>query len=691
MSIHTHNTTLSGKINIQKEESWIARNSMKIGDRSIDSPYCGKTLKSTCPFCHSHNVLIDEKLILTDRTIVAMANEKLALANETMAMANEKLALANETMAMANEKLALANKATAMAAGNKDTKWSAVAGEIGKLHSTNPSPAPQETEHNPLIEDSPSITLRDGKDKGPGNARSEGDGYHQLHDPKTRDRFLRAQRFFDDLKEGITSWGPKEWEESRHLIEKLLLLCCPSNHKEKTKDSFPLNGVTSLMFHHDGGSILMRALIGLLKNAWIPEIDPLTDPKNWKPVVEDLCNLRMRVDRTLHCLKYPQDEGNGVYHRGYSTLFGELDLEVPRTRWGFSPYSLPRYQSAKNTLKDFVYRLYLPGLSLRKISKLLEEGFNLRTPPETLSQWLQPYYNDAIQYFERDLSTTVYTAIGMDTLFVPIREEGRYVSKAIAVSTGITAEGRRDIIGITPSPDENVESYDQHIGKLKERGLNVNDIRIVTTDGHRAFPLVVRKHFPHHTVHQRCYVHAIRNIMNAAPKSMKKEMAKDASYVLRSGDMGQALERWSECAGKYRFGNKATCEAWERLSPKKISLSLQAASITQNPILLPYILSTNYTESLNALFRERTNSKKGGFVSLEVAMKELMLTAFYWVGKQKENPNPLPVEDLLSIPADYESEISNGEPLPTTAYDFHPLLCTEQGRGCMDDVHTLDF
>nr|WP_187820789.1 hypothetical protein [Pasteuria penetrans] len=27
------------------------------------------------------------------------------------------------------------------------------------------------------------------------------------------------------------------------------------------------------MFHHDGGSILVRALIGLLKNAWIPEID----------------------------------------------------------------------------------------------------------------------------------------------------------------------------------------------------------------------------------------------------------------------------------------------------------------------------------------------------------------------------------------------------------------------------------
>ncbi|WP_187820738.1 hypothetical protein [Pasteuria penetrans] len=53
----------------------------------------------------------------------------------------------------------------------------------------------------------------------------------------------------------------------------------------------------------------------------------------------------------------------------------------------------------------------------------------------------------------------------------------------------------------------------------------------------------------------------------------------------------------------------------------------------------------------------------------------------------------MPVEDLLAIPADYTSEISNGEPLssPTTAYDFHPLLCTEQGNGCMDDVHTIDF
>ncbi|WP_149453652.1 hypothetical protein [Pasteuria penetrans] len=372
MSTHIHDTTLSGKINIQKEESWIDRSSMRIGNLSIDLPYYGKTQKSPCPFCHSHNVLIDQKLILTDKTImamvdrnlasanrttaianenmalanrttavanenmalanktmamadekmalanktIAMADEKMALANKTMAMADEKMALANKTMATANEKMALANKTTAMEAGNKNTKWVAVADEVGKFRSTNPSPASQETEPNPLIDGSPSVTLHDRKDKGPRNARSERDGYHQLHDPKVRDRFLRAQRFLDGLKEGITLWGPKEWEESRRLIGKLLSLCCPSNHKEKTKDFLPLDDITSLMFHHDGGSILVRALIGLLKNAWIPEIDSLTDPKNWKPIVEDLCNLRMRVDRTLHCLKYPQDEGNGVYHRG---------------------------------------------------------------------------------------------------------------------------------------------------------------------------------------------------------------------------------------------------------------------------------------------------------------------------------------------------------------------------------------
>ncbi|WP_149454136.1 hypothetical protein [Pasteuria penetrans] len=55
----------------------------------------------------------------------------------------------------------------------------------------------------------------------------------------------------------------------------------------------------------------------------------------------------------------------------------------------------------------------------------------------------------------------------------------------------------------------------------------------------------------------------------------------------------------------------------------------------------------------------------GGSVQKDLTVPELMLTTFYWVGKQKENPNPLPVEDLLSIPADYESEILNGEPLPT--------------------------
>ncbi|WP_149453130.1 hypothetical protein [Pasteuria penetrans] len=52
-----------------------------------------------------------------------------------------------------------------------------------------------------------------------------------------------------------------------------------------------------------------------------------------------------------------------------------------------------------------------------------------------------------------------------------------------------------------------------------------------------------------YTVHQRCYVHAIRITMNSAFKSLKKEIAKDVSYVLRlkmgnrHGNGGSSMQR----------------------------------------------------------------------------------------------------------------------------------------------------
>ncbi|WP_149453491.1 hypothetical protein [Pasteuria penetrans] len=57
-----------------------------------------------------------------------------------------------------------------------------------------------------------------------------------------------------------------------------------------------------------------------------------------------------------------------------------------------------------------------------------------------------------------------------------------------------------------------------------------------------AFPVVVRGHFPRDTVHQRCYVYAIRNIMKAAPRNLKRETAENAPCIPQSKDTEQASE-----------------------------------------------------------------------------------------------------------------------------------------------------
>jgi hypothetical protein len=78
--------------------------------------------------------------------------------------------------------------------------------------------------------------------------------------------------------------------------------------------------------------------------------------------------------------------------------------------------------------------------------------------------------------------------------------------------------------------------------------------------------------------------------------------------------------------------------------------------------------------------------------TLQYGYADSVLFVVSFIMNHKKNRTILGPPDSVTIKV-WRPKILKGEPLssPTTAYDFHPLLCTEQGKGCMDDVHTIDF
>lgn len=74
--------------------------------------------------------------------------------------------------------------------------------------------------------------------------------------------------------------------------------------------------------------------------------------------------------------------------------------------------------------------------------------------------------------------------------YVDVRHRGRVVSQADIVATGVSIEGRREILGMSVGDAETIDFWTQFLRGLRERGLKVaslddpEGVSLVISDAH---------------------------------------------------------------------------------------------------------------------------------------------------------------------------------------------------------------
>ena len=93
----------------------------------------------------------------------------------------------------------------------------------------------------------------------------------------------------------------------------------------------------------------------------------------------------------------------------------------------------------------------------------------------------------------------------------------RVVCRALVVATGVSAQGRREILGMALGDAETTDFWTSFLRSLRERGLKVpspedpTGVVLVTSDAHAGIRAAVRAILPGASW-QRCRVHFARNI-----------------------------------------------------------------------------------------------------------------------------------------------------------------------------------
>ena len=82
----------------------------------------------------------------------------------------------------------------------------------------------------------------------------------------------------------------------------------------------------------------------------------------------------------------------------------------------------------------------------------------------------------------RSLAHTAFPYVFLDATYLKARVNGRVVSRAVVIATGVTADGGREVLGLDVGDSEDGAFWTAFLRSLKARGLA--GVQLVISDAH---------------------------------------------------------------------------------------------------------------------------------------------------------------------------------------------------------------
>lgn len=214
---------------------------------------------------------------------------------------------------------------------------------------------------------------------------------------------------------------------------------------------------------------------------------------------------------------------NGYRYRELDTRAGTLEVAVPKLRSGtyFPDWLLERRKRAESALISVVATCYLLGVSTRRMDKLVQSLGITGLSKSQVSRMAAELDEQVSAFRIRPLGEAgPFAFVAADALTMKVRENGRVVSAAVLVATGVNADGHREVLGVKVATSETKHAWNAFFADLVARGLTSGPegVLMVTSDAHAGLVEAIAANLPG-TSWQRCRTHYAANLMDVCPKA----------------------------------------------------------------------------------------------------------------------------------------------------------------------------
>lgn len=333
------------------------------------------------------------------------------------------------------------------------------------------------------------------------------------------------------------------------------------------------------------------------------------------PLIKQLTEAAMQAELDNHLTEEAApNRKNGTTSKTMKGPTGSFELKTPRDRSGtFEPQLIKKHQThLTDELERKIIALFALGNSYQDIRAHIAEMYDIELSNGTINAVTDKLLPELQAWRERDLEA-IYPIVWLDAIHYKIKENGRYVSKAIYTILALNIEGKKELLGLYLSDQEGAHHWLSVLTDLYNRG--VKDILIACVDGLKGFPEAIESIYPKTEI-QHCVIHQIRNSLKYVASKNQKAFMSDLKPVYKAATLNAAeialdeLEaKWGE---KYPMVIKSWREKWPTLS----------AYFKYPDYVRTAIYTTNAVEAVHRQFRKLTKTK-GGFASENALLKLL--------------------------------------------------------------------
>ncbi len=240
-------------------------------------------------------------------------------------------------------------------------------------------------------------------------------------------------------------------------------------------------------------------------------------------------------------------ERNGSRPRLLTTHAGDVQLAIPKLRSGsFFPSILAPRRRIDQALYAVVMEAYVHGVSTRSVDELVAALGGSGISKSEVSRICAGLDESVGAFRTRRLDHVPFPYIFLDATYLHVRTgHGMVVSKAVVVATGVTQEGRREIVGVDVGDSEDEVFWRGFLTGLKKRGLT--GVKLVISDQHAGLVAAIARTMQGSS-HQRCRVHFIRNVLAHVGKGESEMVAAVFRTIFAQPDLPSMSKQWDKVA-----------------------------------------------------------------------------------------------------------------------------------------------